>query len=197
LLVEPEKGFTLILPSWSPDGSLLSFDELLYMEGRNPFAYYDFAAQQYVSWDEPLGNYDWSPDGSQLVYDRLTYSPQGTERIYTRPRLEGAEELVSTELEQGYTFYPVYSPDGRQIAYLINRGGPESVQHTLVVQDLATGELRELGSYESIWYVEWSADGNALLFSAGPHPALGCDWLFQKQTRASKNIALVCFRIAG
>jgi Tol biopolymer transport system component len=49
LLVGPEKGLTLILPTWSPDGRFLSFDELIYMEGRGPFAYYDFEAQQYVS----------------------------------------------------------------------------------------------------------------------------------------------------
>ena len=44
LLVEPENGYTLILPTWSPDGRFISFDELIYMEGRGPFAYYDFEA---------------------------------------------------------------------------------------------------------------------------------------------------------
>ena len=169
LLVVPEKGLTLILPTWSPDGRFLSFDELVYMEGRGPFAYYDFEAQQYIAWEEPLGDYDWSPDSSQLAYDQLTYSATGSERIFTRPRLDGGEELVSTGLDQGYAFYPVYSPDGLQIAYLINPGGPESIQHTLVVQDLSTGELRELGNYESAWNLEWSSDGRVLVFSAGPH----------------------------
>lgn len=169
LLVAPENGYTLLLPTWSPDGRFLSFDELIYMEGRGPFAYYDFESQEYIPWDEPLGVYDWSPDGSQIAYDRLTYSPNGTERIFTRPRLDGAEQQISADLDQGYAFYPVYSPDGMQVAYLINPGGPESVQHTLVVQDLANGETRELGSYESVWYLEWSSDGKALVFSAGPH----------------------------
>jgi Tol biopolymer transport system component len=168
LLVSPEKGYTLILPTWSPDGRYLSFDELIYMEGRGPFAYYDFDAQQYIAWDEPLGNYDWSPDGSQIVYDRLSYTATGTERIFTRPRLEGAEAQISPDPDLGYAFYPVYSPDGLQIAYLTNLGGPESVQHTLVVHDLSTGETRELGSYEWVWYLEWSSDGKALVFNAGP-----------------------------
>lgn len=169
LLVAPENGYTLILPVWSHDGRFLSFDELVHMEGRGPFAYYDFEAQQYITWNEPLGNYDWSPDGSQLVYDRLSYSPNGSERIFMRPRLDGAEEQISPELSQGYAFYPVYSPDGLQVAYLTNPGGPESFQHTLFVQDLSTGESRELGSYESVWYLQWSSDGRALVFSAGPH----------------------------
>ncbi len=93
----------------------------------------------------PWEIYDWSPDGSQIAYDRLTYSPTGTERIFTRPRLDGAEQQISPDLDQGYAFYPVYSPDGMQIAYLINPGGPESVQHTLVVQDLASGETPRAG----------------------------------------------------
>ncbi len=168
-LVAAEKGLTLILPTWSPDGRFLSFDELIYMEGRGPFAYFDFEAGQYISWDEPLGDYDWSPDGSTLAYDRLTYAPSGSERVFTRARVDGAEQQISPDLEQGYAFYPVYSPDGTQLAYLVNSGGPESVQHTLVVQDLTSGETRELGAFESVWHLEWSADGRALIFSAGPH----------------------------
>ena len=169
LLVTPQNGYTLILPTWSPDGRFLSFDELIYMEGRGPFAYYDFEGQQYVAWGEPLGNYDWSPDGSQLAYDRLSYTASGTERIFTRPRLDGVEEQVSPDPNLGYAFYPVYTPDGLQIAYLTNPDGPESVQHVLVVQNLPNGEPRELGSYESVWYLEWSSDGKALVFSAGPY----------------------------
>ena len=169
LLVAPEKGYTLILPVWSPNSRFLSFDELLYMEGRGPFAYYDFEAQQYIAWGEPLGNYDWSPDGSQLVYDKLSYTANGTERIYSRPRQDGTEVQVSPDMDQGYAFFPVYSPDGQQIAYITDPGGPESTQHTLVVQDLISGEIRDLGSYESIWNLAWSSDGRALVFSAGPH----------------------------
>jgi Tol biopolymer transport system component len=171
LLVNPERGYALIQPVWSPDGSLLSFDELIYMEGKGPFAYYDFAAGEYVAWEEPLGNYTWSPDGSQLTYDRLTYTAQGIERIYSRARLEGMEAQLSPEPEQGYAFCPLYSPDGQQIAYLFNPGGPENQTAQLVVQDLASGERRELGEYETIYSLEWSADGRALVFSAGPYDA--------------------------
>lgn len=171
LLVKPENGYSLIQPTWSPDGRFLSFDELVYMEGRGPFAYYDFEAQKYVAWDEALGFYDWSPDGSQLAYDRMTYTATGTERIFTRARLDGGEVQVSPESVQGYAFSPVYSPDGQQIAYLTNPGNLDSVQYTLVVQNLSTGEVRELGSYESAWNLDWSSDGKTLIFSAGPYLA--------------------------
>ena len=38
-----------------------------------------------------------------------------------------------------------------------------------MVQDLSSGEMRELGSYELVWDLEWSSDGKALVFSAGPY----------------------------
>jgi WD40 repeat protein len=169
LLVAPSNGLTLIQPVWSPDGRYLSFDEVIYMEGKGPFAYFDFETQQYISLAEALGNYSWSPDGTQLAYDRMTYTATGTERIFTRPLVGGTELQVSPENAQGYAFLPVYSPDGLQIAYVSNPGGPDSMQNTLVVQDLATGEIRELGSYDLVWYLDWSTDGRALVFSAGPN----------------------------
>ena len=169
LLVAPEKGLALILPAWSPDGRFLGFDEHVYMEGRGPFAYYDFDAQEYIQWNEALGDYDWSPDGGQLAYDRLTYSAQGTERIYTRPRAGGEEVAVSPDLEQGYAFSPVYSPDGTMLAYAINPGNPENPQYKLVVQDLSSGEVRELDSLINFWGLEWSSDGKVLVYSNGPY----------------------------
>jgi dipeptidyl aminopeptidase/acylaminoacyl peptidase len=169
LLVAPSNGLTLIQPVWSPDGRYLSFDEVIYMEGKGPFAYFDFETQQYTLLSEALGNYSWSPDGTQLAYDRMTYTATDTERIFTRPLVGGTEVQVSPNVDQGYVFLPVYSPDGLQIAYVSNPGGPDSMQNTLVVQDLTTGEIRELGSYELVWYLDWSADGRALVFCAGPN----------------------------
>jgi hypothetical protein len=168
-LVAPENGYSLLQPAWSPDGRFLSFDELVYMEGRGPFAYYDFENGQYITWDEPLGNYNWSPDGEQLVYDRLSYAPNGTERIFTRPRLDGAEQQLSPDLPQGYAFLPVYSPDGRMVAYLSNAGGPDDIEETLIVQVLASGELRELGMFTYVMNLQWSPDGKALILSSGPY----------------------------
>ncbi|MEJ2711124.1 MAG: hypothetical protein P8074_26190 [Anaerolineales bacterium] len=168
-LVKPERGFALYMPVWSPDGRYLSFDELLYYEGRGPFAYYDFETQQYTSWEDPIGTYDWSPDSSRIAYDRLTYAANGEERIFVRPLQGGAELLLSSELSSGYAFYPAFSPQGDRIAYLAALGGPETNNFNLYVQDLAGGETRDLGSFESAWNLEWTPDEAYLIFSAGPY----------------------------
>jgi hypothetical protein len=168
-LVKSERGLALYMPLWSPDGRYLSFDELLYYEGRGPFAYYDFETQQYTSWEEPIGTYDWSPDSSRIAYDRLTYATTGEERIFVRPLQAGEEQQISPDLPGGYAFYPVFSPHGDRIAYLATQNGPETSTFNLQIQDLASGETRELGLFESVWDLEWTPDGEHLIFSAGPY----------------------------
>ena len=76
---------------------------------------------------------------------------------------------VSPDLKQGYAFSPVYSPDGTQLAYAINPGNPENPQYKLVVQDLSSGEVRELDSLVNFWGLEWSSDGKVLVYSNGPY----------------------------
>jgi Tol biopolymer transport system component len=170
-LVQPERGLALFTPTWSPDGRYLGFDELVYMEGRGPFAYYDFESGQYVPWEDPLGTYDFSPDGSQIAYDRMTYTASGEERIFTQPISGGEETQFSPEIAGAYAYLPVYSPQGERIAYLAALGGPDDHNQHLYVQDLAGGEPIDLGLYESVWSLSWTPDGERLVFHAGPYGA--------------------------
>jgi Tol biopolymer transport system component len=140
------------------------------MEGKGPFAYYDFEAQKYVGWDKALGLYDWSPDSSFLAYDYMVYTATGTERIFLRSR-EGAEENQLSPDAQGYAFYPAISPDGNQVAYLAGSSNLDSQSYILTVQSIQGGEPRELGVFESVMGLEWSPDGKNLIFSAGPYEA--------------------------
>ncbi len=171
-LVKPERGYALYGPVWSPDGRYLSFDELLYMEGRGPFAYFDFETGQYQYWDEPIGMYAWSPDSRQIAYDRLTYAASGQERIFIRRLQEGQESQISPDLSAGYAYLPEFSPRGDRIAYLVALGWPESPYYNLYLQDLATGEVSDLGLYEGVWNLNWTPDGEHLIFSAGPYGAM-------------------------
>jgi len=170
-LVTPERGYALYSPVWSPDGRFLSFDELVYMEGRGPFAYYDFEAGQYVAWEEPLGIYAWSPDSSQIAYDNLIYTATGEERIFVTGLLRDREQQVSPDLPDGYTYYPVFSPAGDQLAYLAAFGGPDSQKANLYIQDLAGGAPRVLGLYENVWDLNWMPGGQQIILSAGPYEA--------------------------
>ncbi len=168
-LVNPERGLALYSPTWSPDGRYLGFDELVYMEGRGPFAYYDFEAGQYIAWEDPIGTYDFAPDGSQIAYDRMTYTASGEERIFLQPVSRGEETQFSPDIEGAYSYLPVFSPQGERIAYLAALGGPDDHNQHLYVQDLAGGEPRDLGLFESVWNLNWTPDGENLVFHAGPY----------------------------
>lgn len=168
-LVQPERGYALYNPQWSPDGRFLAFDEIAYMEGRGPFAYYDFETDTYVSWEDPIGNYDWDPNGSKIYYDNMVYVPSGTEDIFSRDFPDGSDaRLTDYSSEEDYAFLPGLSPSGDRIAYLAYLGGPYSQTYQLMIQDLSAGEARSLGTFDNVYTLAWSPDGEWLLFSEGP-----------------------------
>jgi Tol biopolymer transport system component len=172
-LVEPERGLALINPQWAPDGMTVSFEEVKYMEGRGMLAYYDFAANKYVSLEKSYGGYDWSPDGQYIVYDELNYAPSMNERIWEMDRQ--GQNVVQLSPEPGgvdsYQMMPVYSPDGTQIAYWESTGAEDDMMHMFtlfVISPNGDGEAKELGEFPNVNGLVWTADGEHLLFGAGP-----------------------------
>ena len=171
-LVPPERGYTLGMPRWSPDGRFLSFDEIQYMEGRGIISYFDMMKNEYVSReDQILGSYDWSPDGEQLAYDKIDYRAQGGERIWLSPRDDGQETAISPAYEPpAYAFSPAFSPDGEKIAFLVNHSGldVENYVFNVMVMDATGSTPVDYGIFEQVWQLHWTSDGNFLIFSAGP-----------------------------
>jgi WD40 repeat protein len=171
-LVQPERGYALYNPQWSSNGRLLGFDELTYMEGRGKFAYYDFKAERYIAWDETIGNYVFNSNGSQIIYDRLSYVANGTEDVFARPLQGGREQpLTHYDGDTEYALSPALSPSGDWIAYLANMDGTDNQSYTLFIQELDRGEPLALGKFEMALNLEWSSDGEWLVFSTGPWDA--------------------------
>jgi Tol biopolymer transport system component len=170
-LVPPENGFSLVQPQWSRDGRFLAFDEVTNYEGRGNLAYYDFEAQEYLHLDKALGIYDWSPDSNSLAYDYLTYAPSGEERIHLRPRLEDKETPLSPDYPAGYAFWPRFSPQGDQIAYLAEVNDDDTEQYSLLVVPVSGGEPRLLGTFQQAIYPSWLPDGSSLILAVGSFDA--------------------------
>jgi len=169
LLVSPERGITLASPQWSQDGRFLAFAEVVNMEGSGMFGYYDFEDQQYIAWDEAVGNVSWSPDGNLLTYARLTYTASGEERLYLRPRQSNEQPFGPNYDGIAYATEPVFSPVADQIAYLVFQAGPMTRTATIMLIELGGGEPRVLGQFEDLWDLAWTPDGSQIVFDFGPY----------------------------
>jgi len=168
-LVAPSAGLTLVNPKWSTDGRILSFEEVLAMEGSGTFAYFDTSVNEYVRREQQVGGYDLAPDGSWLVFDTMTYIASGMERIW-RVNLDwtGAQR-ISPHYGEGYAFFPRLSPDGQQVAYfkaLNLPGDPDMGQNEIFVQPVVeTNEPKSLGMVNTPVTLEWTGDGKSLIVS--------------------------------
>jgi WD40 repeat protein len=96
----------------------------------------------------------------------LTWSPDGTELIYSMQGSLWRQRLGSREARQltsgpGYAYQPDWSPDGRRVVYSAYDGDAIGLR----MLDLSTGETRPLVADSSV-NVEprWSPDGRRLAF---------------------------------
>lgn len=168
-LVAPEGGYSLVNPNWSPNGEIVSFEELLYMEGRGNFAFYDFAAGKYTAWGKAIGAVSWSLDGSKLLHDNMNYMPNYTERAFEISRDGSGEFQLSPEAENSYAYNPIYSPDGSQIAYIQVTGMEPDLVNQLVLID-AGGTTHPLTKLTQVYFLSWTPDGQNLLVATGNYP---------------------------
>lgn len=120
--------------------------------------------------------------------EEVEWSPDGTAVVYTCKKLTGRDAAFSTNSDiylfnvrtrqtvnlsapnPGYDRCPLYSPDGRYLAWLsMERAGFEADRERLIVMDVSTGQKRELteGFDHSPSSLVWAADSKGLYFVAG------------------------------
>ncbi len=115
----------------------------------------------------------WSADGRRIVYT----TKQLTGAAYTRSTnsdlfaydLETRATANLTDGMMGYDIEPVFSPDGRYVAWLsMERDGYEADRNRLFVHDFESGQKRELsvGFDQDAHGPAWSADGTTIYFTS-------------------------------
>ena len=121
-----------------------------------------------------LEQLSWSPDESTIAYScrkliGKEYAFSTNTDIYLYNVADGTASNI-TEGMMGYDTNPLFSPDGKYIAWLsMERDGYEADKLRLFVMNLATGEKREL-SADYKYNVEsllWSAESDKIYFTSG------------------------------
>ncbi len=117
------------------------------------------------------GNWDYafSPDSKEIAFTRnpdTLVAISTNNDIYTVPREGGTLKKITEN--QGNDSQPLYSPDGKYIAYrMMRRAGFEADRRELVLYERASGRpinLTELFDY-SVNDVVWSPDSKSLFFN--------------------------------
>lgn len=113
----------------------------------------------------------WSPDGKTLAYTckknvGKEYSVSTNSEIYLY-NIETGKTINFTSGMMGYDQNPVFSPDGKQIAWeSMERDGYEADKTRLFVADLETGEKKDYSEKfdQNTHGLNWSADGKSIYF---------------------------------
>ena len=184
---------------WSPDGSRILFnvpfgdwgDVAIYSVDANgaDLRMVDFGDRYGVS---PVIYFDISPDGSRIAFSGCAMpevTSQGNPSNYPATEygiaisnLDGTGMTQLTD-HQHFHNYPVWSPDGTQIAAIADRGrdidyklpdgtrrSPNNIWGSLTIYTMATGEWREvpltIGDRVAPHPPAWSPDGQTIAFVA-------------------------------
>jgi Tol biopolymer transport system component len=110
-----------------------------------------------------VSNLRLSPDGQKVLY---TVSALGGSEFYTS-NLDGSGPRSLFSIPYQSVERPVWSPDGRQIAFTAEPGHSQvEPSHLFIASTNNWSPRRLLRQFDEVYRVSWSRDGQALYFAA-------------------------------
>ncbi|HEU4759594.1 MAG TPA: hypothetical protein VFT91_06375 [Dehalococcoidia bacterium] len=159
---------------WSRDGKLIAYSRggtimVMNADGSNPHAVLIAASES----DElcKTGGFPggWSPDSTRIIY----YAASAIQQVghVCIVSLDGSVETVVSQ-PPGYNVEPVWSPDGKRVAFRAIRDG----NHDIYVYDLESKTEQRLTDVPALdSEPDWSPDGEWIVFGSNRDSGLSTD----------------------
>ena len=169
-----------ILSAWTPDGKHLAF--LRHPDMSNQLLHEILLVPATGGAERSLGTVigeqhglSWSPDGRFLaVVDRV--SPQGPDSIYLLSVTDShKQQLTSPPVGFLGDSFAKFSPDGKSLVFLRMQA---PFHGDLYAIDLIDGTLNRITTNfgGAVTGLDWSYDGNSIIFASGPSAFLARLW---------------------
>ena len=115
--------------------------------------------------------FNWSPDGKEIAYTLKNverWAESTDSDVYVVDIAKGKDSAVNiSEGNPGYDNNPVYSPDGKYLAFQsMERASFESDRNRIMLMDRGSGQKRDLtdGLDQTTHEATWTPDSKAMLF---------------------------------
>jgi serine/threonine-protein kinase len=152
---------TNITPCWTPDGEQIAFGSLRRSSGVVELFWKSAdgsgQARRLLGGKHPRFPRSWSPDGTVLAITEWNPESQRDVWVLALDDPPAAEPVLVTQFNE---YSPIFSPDGRWLAYVSDESGREEVY----VQPYPGGRGRWLISAGGGGEPVWSASGHELFY---------------------------------
>jgi WD40-like Beta Propeller Repeat len=165
--------------AFSPDGRRIAFDNFL--EGEYGIETADPDGSDVVRLTDGVNDSwaSWSPDGTKILFSSTRYDPSIEQCMPGFPHEHGCptdiyvmdtdgSNVVRITDDPASEYQPVWSPDGRRIAFARSLGDPQLSHPAIFTMDPDGTDVRQISSADggSDFWPTWSPDGTQIVFAA-------------------------------